>query len=245
MTLKDKTAIVTGGGKGIGAAIALKLAREGAAILVNYARDAAAAENVVQRIAEKGGQAVALKADVSAASGIEKMFDAAETAFGPVDILVNNAGIMRLGAISETSDADLDAHVAVNLAGAFRGMRAGSRRLRDGGRIINISSSVIGMRMPGYGLYAATKAAVEAMGQVLAKELGPRGITVNAVAPGPVATELFFNGKSEEMIQAITRSIPLGRLGAPEDIAETVAFIAGPGGGWINGQTIRANGGMI
>jgi 3-oxoacyl-[acyl-carrier protein] reductase len=245
MTLKDKTAIVTGSSKGIGAAIACRLAQEGGNVVVNYAHQAKAARDVVGEIEKNGGAAVAVKADVSEPNGVDALFDAAEAAFGPADILVNNAGVMRLSPIAEASDEDFDIQCAVNLGGVFRGMRAGAKRLRDGGRIISISSSVVGLYQPGYGLYAATKAAVEAMTHILAKELGPRRITANVIAPGPVGTELFLRGKSDDLIKAITRAIPLGRLGEPEDIAAAVAFIAGPDSGWINGQTIRANGGVV
>ncbi|UUX47936.1 SDR family oxidoreductase [Nisaea acidiphila] len=245
MTLKEKTAIVTGGSKGIGAAIARRLAHEGCAILVNYAGNAGAAEALAGEIRAGGGRAAAARADVGKPDGMDRLFDAAETAFGAVDILVNNAGIMRLSVLKDASDEDFEQQCAVNLGGTFRGMRAGASRLRDGGRIISLSSSVVGLYQSGYGIYAATKAAVEALTHVLAKELGPRGITVNAIAPGPVATEFFLDGKSDELVAAITRSIPLGRLADPEDIATAVAFLAGPDSGWINGQTIRANGGMV
>ncbi|WP_420962293.1 SDR family oxidoreductase [Brucella sp. IR073] len=245
MKLKDKTAIVTGASKGIGAAIALRLASEGAAVVVNYARGEAAARGVVKEIEKVGGKAVAVQADVGDSSAVTALFEAAEAAFGPIDILVNNAGMMRLSPLANATDADFNDHIAVNLGGVFYGMREGAKRLRDGGRIITLSTSVVGSYPPGYGLYAATKAAVEAMTHILSKELGSRGITANVIAPGPVATELFMHGKSEELVANITRSIPLGRLGQPDDIADAVAFLAGPDGRWVNGQTIRVNGGMI
>ncbi|RUU42543.1 SDR family oxidoreductase, partial [Mesorhizobium sp. M6A.T.Ce.TU.002.03.1.1] len=165
--------------------------------------------------------------------------------FGGLDVLVNNAGIMKLAPLAGMDDADFDRQIAVNLGGVFRGMREGARRLRDGGRIISFSSSVVGLYQPSYGVYAATKAGVEAMTHVLAKELGTRGITVNVVAPGPVATELFLDGKSEALVETITKMIPLGRLGQPADIAGVVSFLAGPDGGWVNGQVLRANGGTV
>lgn len=245
MRLKGKTAIVTGAGKGIGAAIARRLAQEGCTVTVNYARDEAAARQLVQDIELAGSKAVAMQADVGDPASMAALFDAAEAAFGPADILVNNAGIMRLSPVADATDADIEDHCAVNLAGTFRGMREGARRLRDGGRIISVSSSVVGFYQPGYGLYAATKAAIEALTHVLAKELGARGITVNAISPGPVETDFFMRGKSQELIASITRMIPLGRLGRPDDIAETVAFLAMPESVWINGQTIRANGGAV
>ena len=186
-----------------------------------------------------------VQADVSAADGIRHLFDKAEQAFGTVGVLVNNAGTMRLSPLAEATDADFDLQLAANLTSSFRGMREAATRLGEGGRIINLSTSVVGLKLPGYGIYAAAKAAVETMTGILAKELGPRGITVNAIAPGPVATDLFFNGKSDEQVQAITRMIPRGRLGEPEEIADAVALLASPDSGWISGQTVRANGGMV
>ncbi len=171
--------------------------------------------------------------------------NSAETAFGGVDVLVNNAGIMRLAPLAEADDATFDQTVAINLKGVFNGLREAARRLRDGGRTINFSSSVVGLYQPDYGIYAATKAAVEAMTHVLAKELGPRGITVNAIAPGPVATELFLRGKDEATIEGMKRMNPLGRLEEVEDIARIVSLLVDPDSGWINGQVIRANGGVI
>ena len=165
--------------------------------------------------------------------------------FGGVDALVNNAGIMKLKPVAETEDALFDQHIAINLKGTFNGLREASRRMRDGGRIVSFSSSVVGLYQPTYAAYAATKGAVEAMTHILAKELGKRGITVNAVAPGPVATELFLGDKSEEQVAAVTKMIPLGRLGEPDDIARVVAFLVGPDGGWLNGQVLRANGGVV
>lgn len=241
----QRTALVTGASKGIGAAIARRLAADGFAVVVNYATDGAGAENVVRAIEAKGGAALAVAADVGDPGGIRTLFDAAEARFGGLDVLVNNAAMMRLAPIAEAEDASFDAHVAVNIGGVFRGMREGARRLRDGGRIISFSSSVVGLYQPGYGLYAASKAAVEAMTHVLAKELGPRAITVNAVAPGPVETQLFLAGKSAQLVEAITRTIPLARLGRPDDIAGVVSFLAGPDSGWVNGQVLRANGGVI
>jgi len=167
----------------------------------------------------------------------------AEAEFGPVDVLVNNAGIMKLSALAEVTDEDYQRHIAVNLTGAFNGMREGARRVRDGGRIINISTSLIGVYRANSSVYVATKAAVEALTHVLAKELGARGVTVNAVAPGPVATELFLAGQTEAFVQRAIQDIPLGRLGEPDDIAPIVSFLASPESGWISGQVIKANGG--
>ena len=173
------------------------------------------------------------------------MFDATEAAFGGVDVLVNNAGIMPLSTIADTDDAAFERQVDVNFKGTFNTLREAARRLRDAGRIINFSSSVVGLLQPTYGVYAGTKAAIEAMTSVLAKELRGRNITVNAIAPGPTATELFFNGKPQEVVDRLAKLAPLERLGQPADIAVAVAFLAGPDGAWINGQTLRANGGII
>lgn len=245
VTQPRRTAIVTGASRGIGAAVAQRLARDGLSIIVNYAGDAKAADNVVSSIRRAGGQAEAVKADVGDPVAARDLFDIAEKAFGGVDVLVNNAGIMTLATIAASDDAMFDRMIAVNLKGTFNTMREAVARLRRGGRIINFSSSVVGLLQPTYGVYAGTKAAVEAMTSVLAKELRGREITVNAIAPGPTATDLFLNGKSPELVERIAKLSPLERLGQPDDIAAAVAFLAGPDGAWINGQTLRANGGMI
>jgi 3-oxoacyl-[acyl-carrier protein] reductase len=241
----NKVAIVTGAARGIGAAIAERLAADGFTVVVNYAGSAGEAEAVVGRIEAKGGKAIAAQADVSDAAAVARMFDAAQAAFGGVDILVNNAGIMKLAAIADSDDALFDSQIAVNLRGSFNTLREAARRLREGGRIINLSSSVVGLYQPGYAVYAATKAAVEAMTHVLTRELRGRNITVNAIAPGPTATALFLDDKPQSVIDTLTKLAPLERLGQPEDIAAAVAFLAGPDGAWINGQVLRANGGII
>jgi 3-oxoacyl-[acyl-carrier protein] reductase len=244
-TQTHRTAIVTGASRGIGAAIAQRLARDGMAVIVNYAGDVKAAQAVVASIRSTGGSAEAVKADVSNPVAARSLFEAAEQAFGGVDVVVNNAGIMTLATIAASDDALFDRHIAVNLKGSFNMMREAATRLRRGGRIINFSSSVVGLLQPTYGVYAGTKAAIETMTSVLAKELRGREITVNAIAPGPTATDLFLNGKSPELVERLAKLSPLERLGQPEDIAAAVAFLAGPDGAWINGQTLRANGGVI
>ncbi len=241
----NKVAIVTGASRGIGAAIAQRLATDGYAVVVNYAGRAADAEALVGQIEQAGGRAVTAQADVSDARAVARMWDAAEAAFGGVDLLVNNAGVLKLATIADGDDALIDSQIAINLKGSINTMREAARRLRDGGRIINLSSSVIGMRLPTYGFYAATKAAIEAITQVLAQELRGRNITVNAVAPGPTATALFLDGKPQSVIDHLAKLPPLERLGTPEDIASAVAFLAGPESGWINGQILRANGGLV
>ena len=218
-TDNTKVAIVTGSSRGIGAAIAERLAAD--------------------------GRALTERADVSDPQAVARMWDAAEAAFGGVDVLVNNAGIMRLATIADGDDALVDSQIAINLKGPINTLRVAARRLRDGGRIINVSSSVVGLYQPTYGVYAATKAGIEAMTHVLAKELRGRSITVNAVAPGPTATALFLDGKPQQVIDTLAKLAPLERLGQPQDIANTIAFLAGPDGAWINGQVLRANGGII
>jgi len=241
----SRVAIVTGASRGIGAAIAQRLARDGFTVVINYAGSAREAEALAGQIEQAGGRSITAQADVSDSAAVRRMFDAAETAFGGVDVLVNNAGIMRLATLADSDDALFDSQVAINLKGTFNTLREASRRLRNGGRIINLSSSVVGLYQPTYGIYAATKAGVEAMTHVLTKELRGRNITVNTVAPGPTATALFLDGKPQELIERLAKLAPLERLGQPEDIANAVAFLAGPDGAWINGQTLRANGGVI
>jgi 3-oxoacyl-[acyl-carrier protein] reductase len=240
-----KVAIVTGASRGIGAVVAERLAREGFAVIINYSANASPAETLVRQIEARGGRALAAKADVSDPVAIRGLFDAAERAFGGIDVLVNNAGIMKLARVADSDDASLDQQIAVNLKGSFYGMREAARRLRDGGRIVNFSTSVVGTKLETYSIYAATKAAVETMTAILSKELRGRNITVNAVAPGPVATELFLTGKSPELIERMAKTSPMERLGTPEDIASAVSFLVGPDGGWINGQVLRANGGLV
>ena len=241
----NKVAIVTGASRGIGAAVAERLAGDGFTVVINYSGDVKSAEALARKIESKGGRALTARADVSDAKEVRGMFDAAEAAFGGVDVLVNNAGIMKLAKISDSDDALFDQQIAVNLKGTFNALREAAKRLRDGGRIINFSTSVVGVKLETYGVYAATKSAIETLTAILSKELRGRSITVNAVAPGPTATDLFLNGKSQELIDRMAKMNPLERLGTPEDIASAVAFLAGPDGSWINGQVLRANGGMV
>ena len=240
-----KVAIVTGSSRGIGAAVAERLAADGMVVAINFSGNAEPAQALADKITSTGGRAMVAKADVSAPAAVSGMFDAVEAAYGGVDVLVNNAGIMKLATVAEADDALFDQHVAINLKGVFNGLRQASKRLRDGGRIVNFSSSVVGLYQPTYAIYAATKAGVEAMTHVLAKELRGRNITVNVVAPGPTATDLFLKGKPQEAIDGMAKLAPLQRLGQPDDIAHVVSFLVGPDGGWINGQVLRANGGII
>ncbi|SIT13923.1 SDR family oxidoreductase [Insolitispirillum peregrinum] len=240
-----KVALVTGASRGIGAAIATRLAKDGFTVIVNYAGNSAEAEKLAASIEDAGGRALTAQADVADPAAVARMWDAAEAAFGGVDVLVNNAGIMKLATIAEGDDALFDSQIAINLKGPRNTMKLAATRLREGGRIVNLSSSVVGLYQPTYGVYAATKAGVEAMTHVLAKELRGRNITVNAIAPGPTATALFLDGKPQSVVDNLMKLAPLERLGQPEDIANAVAFLAGPDGAWINGQVIRANGGII
>ena len=240
-----RTAVVTGSSRGIGAAVARRLAKDGFSVVVNYTGNAAEAESVVGDIKQGGGNALSIQADVSDPAAMRRMFDQAAAVSGGVDVLVNNAGIMQLAKISDADDGFFDRHIAINLKGVFNGMREAAKRLRSGGRIISFSSSVVGLYQPTYGVYAATKGGVEAMTHVLANELRGRNITVNAVAPGPTATDLFLKGKPKEVIDHLAKLAPLERLGEPRDIAAVVAFLASPDGAWINGQVLRANGGII
>jgi 3-oxoacyl-[acyl-carrier protein] reductase len=242
-----KIAIVTGSSRGIGASIAKRLAIDGFSVVVNFAGRAAEAKAVVAQIEASGGRAAAIQADVSVAAEVAALFDQAEKLFGGVDILVNNAGIIQPGLVplAETDDSLFDRLLAVNLKGTFNTLRIAAKRIRQGGRIVNFSTSVVGLALPGYAVYAATKSAVETMTNIFAKELRGREITVNAIAPGPTATDLFLKGKTDEQVAHLAKMPPLERLAQPEDIANVVSFLVGPEGGWVNGQTLRANGGIV
>lgn len=238
-----RVAIVAGGSRGIGRTIVRRLAADGFAVVINYAGNASAAESVAQEVRAGGGDAVVVQADVSRPEDVARLFAAAQDAFGQIDVVVNSAGIMPMAPIEESSLADFDRVIAVNLRGSFLMLAQAAHHLREGGRIIALSTSVIAKSFPGYGPYIASKAGVEGLVPVLANELRGRGITVNAIAPGPVGTELFFAGKTAEQIAHISQLAPLERLGTPEDIAAAVAFLAGPEGGWVNAQVLRVNGG--
>jgi len=246
-TQAPKVAIVTGASRGIGASIAKRIATHGISVIVNYAGREAEANQVVADITAQGGKAAALQADVSVPEQVAALFDQAITLFGGVDILVNNAGIMQPGLtmLADTDDGLFDRLVSINLKGTFNTMRVAAKKLRRGGRIVNFSSSVKTLALPGYSVYAATKAAVETMTNIFAKELRGRDIAANAIAPGPTATELFLKDKTPEQIEHLAKLPPLERLGQPEDIANVVAFLVGPDAGWVDGQTLRVNGGMV
>ncbi|HVX91545.1 MAG TPA: SDR family oxidoreductase [Candidatus Paceibacterota bacterium] len=244
MKFSGKVAVITGSSRGIGAEVARRLGEDGFRVVVNYAGNSESAQKVADEIKAAGSDAIVARADVTDAAAVAAMFEAADRAFGGVDVVVNCAGILKLATIAEFDDQAFDQTIATNLKGTFNVCREAAKRLRHGGRIINFSSSVIGVRLPTYGVYIASKAAVEGLTQVLAQEMRGRGISVNAVAPGPVATDLFLQGKSPELIDHMAKMNPLERLGQPQDIARVVSFLAGSEGAWVNGQTLRANGGM-
>jgi 3-oxoacyl-[acyl-carrier protein] reductase len=239
-----KTAIVTGGSRGIGKAIALRLAADGFAVVISYSSNANKAQEALSAIKAAGGQAIAIKGDVGNAEDVAALFEGAKRAFGRIDAVVNSAGIMSMAPITEASLEEFDRMIATNLRGAFLVLAQAAAHVETGGRIIALTTSVIAKSFPSYGPYIASKAGVEGLVHVLANELRGRQITVNAVAPGPVGTELFLEGKSQEQVKHIASLAPLERLGTPEDIAAAVAFLAGPDGGWINSQVLRANGGF-
>ena len=243
-TRTQQVAIVTGASRGIGAAIAQRLAEDGYKVAVNYAGNAQEAERTVERLRAAGHTALAVQADVSQAGQVRALFDTAERELGKVDVLVNNAGILKTMPLADTTDELFAQTFAINVQGSFNTLREAAARLNDGGRIVNFSTTVVATRLPGYAAYTASKAAVEALTGIFAKELRGRQVRVNAVAPGPVATELFFNGKTQEQIAHYAAMPPLERLGEPEDIAKVVSFLVGPDSGWVNGQVLRANGGL-
>jgi 3-oxoacyl-[acyl-carrier protein] reductase len=242
---RARVALVTGSSRGIGAATARRLARDGYAVTVNCEKNRDLAAGVVREIEAAGGRAIWVQADVSDPSAVRRLFEENERAFGGVDVVVSNAGIMRLAPFRDMTDADFSRMVDVNQKGSFYVLREAARRVRDGGRIITLSSSITQLRSPTYGPYAATKGAQELFANVLAKELEGRMISVNAMAPGVVNTPLFTDGKTAQQIAGFVARTPHKRLGEPNDIADSIAALCSADGGWINGQTVFANGGIV
>lgn len=242
---EGKVAIVTGSSRGIGKAIAKRLADDGFKVMVNCVVNRDLAANVVSDIEEDGGEAAWLQADVRESEAVRELFDETEETFGGVDVVINNAGVMKLASFAEMTDEDFDYVINTNLKGGFNVLREASRRVRDGGRIISTSSSITLLKLPTYGPYAASKAALQIYSSALAKELAGRDISVNALSPGVVNTTLFTDGKTEEQIEGFARRTPHGRIGEPEDIANVVSTLCSSDGRWVNGQTVFSNGGLI
>ena len=243
-TLNNKVVLVTGASRGIGAAVAKKIASEGAKVIINYAGNKEEADQTVQVIKDAGGDAIALKADVSKASEVTTMFDAAIAHYGKIDVLINNAGIMITKLLKDTTDDDFTRQFDINVRGTFNTLREAATKLANNGTIINLSTTLTRVMIPTYGTYVATKGAVEQLTRVFAKEVGSRGITVNAVLPGPTNTELFIKGKTQEQIDRLASLNAFNRLGEVDDIAKVIVFLAGDDAKWISGQTIGLNGAM-
>ncbi len=243
--LKDKVAIITGASRGIGSSIAEELAQLGAKVIINYANSAEKAQEVVATIVKKGGEAVAVQADVSKIKEVERLFTESLHHFGKIDILVNNAGIMHTVPLNDVTEEEFDLHFSINVKGTYFACQQALKHMEPNGKIVNFSTSVAGMMFPGYSLYAATKGAVEQITRQLSKEFGPKNIAINTISPGPTNTELFMNGKSAEQLDNLKRLNAFGRFGETDDIAKVVAFLVSDDARWITGQTIRVNGGMV
>ncbi|MFB5763825.1 SDR family oxidoreductase [Paenibacillus medicaginis] len=244
MSLNGKVAIVTGASRGIGRQIAIQLAQSGAKVVVNYSANQEKADEVVKTIEQAGGEAVALRANVGKVSEVEALFSETLERYGRVDILVNNAGVMENMAIADMTEEVFDRHFAINVKGTYFACQQAMKHMAQGGTIINFSTSVSGAMLPTYSVYAATKGAVEQLTRQLAKEFGPKNIIINCIAPGQVSTELFLNGKSEELVDSFRKMNAFGRLGEPEDIANALEMLVSDKARWITGQTIRVNGGF-
>ncbi|TKC18875.1 SDR family oxidoreductase [Robertmurraya kyonggiensis] len=244
-SLQGKVAIITGSSRGIGRTIAQQLAQQGIKVVVNYATGKEKAQGVVESIIQKGGEATAIQADLSTVSGVESLFTETLAAFGKIDILINNAGLMKTQSLSEITEEDFDKQFNLNVKGTFFACQQALKLMEPKGRIINFSTSVLGQMFPGYSVYAGTKGAVEQFTRQLAKEFAVKEITINTISPGPINTELFNVGKTEQQIEGMKKSIAFGRIGEPEDIANVIDFLVSEKSEWITGQTIRVNGGFI
>ena len=243
--MSKKVILITGASRGIGAFTANVLAQQGHSIIINYARHDEEANKVVNKILASGGSSSAFKANIAHSNEVKALFEYVIQTYGRLDVLINNAGIMALSKIEHVEDDSINQLLDVNLKGSLYTMREAAKHLSSGGKIINLSSSVVGMNLEQYGVYTATKTAIESLTVILAKELRGRNITVNAIAPGPTATELFLDGKSEELIKKLSQAAPLERLGTVEDIAAVLDFAVNEASNWVNAQVLRVNGGMI
>ncbi|MFH6983580.1 SDR family oxidoreductase [Marinoscillum luteum] len=242
--LNQKVALVTGSSRGIGAQVAKELAKAGAKVVVNYAGSKGAADEVVNSIKSQGGDAIAIQADVSDQKQVTQLFDAAIDHYGKIDILINNAGVVLYKLIKDTSDEDLSRILDVNIKGVFNTLREAATKLANNGSIVNFSTSVNRLMLPTYGAYVATKSAVEQLTRIFAKEIGARGINVNSISPGPTNTDLFMEGKSEEVVSRLASFSAFNRIGEPVDIAKVVVFLASDEAKWVSAQNIGANGAM-
>jgi 3-oxoacyl-[acyl-carrier protein] reductase len=243
--LTGKVAVVTGSSRGIGRAIAEQLAELGADVVINYTSSPDKAEQVADIARQKGVRAITVQADLARKEDVERLFSETINQLGKVDILINNAGIMKTTPLADVTEAEFDQQFAINVKGTFFACQQALKHMEDQGRIVNFSTSVTGQMFPGYSVYAGTKGAVEQITRQLAKEFGSRQITINAVAPGPVNTELFSVGKTEQQLEGMRKMNAFGRLGEPEDIANVISFLVSEESQWVTGQTLRANGGFI
>jgi 3-oxoacyl-[acyl-carrier protein] reductase len=243
--LKGKVAIITGAGRGIGAVMARRFASEGAKVVVNYASSATEADAVVAAIKKAGGEAISVKGDVSKKQDCVGIFDAAEKAFGRADILINNAGLILYKFLAAVTEEEYDRLFAVNVKGTFLTCQLAATRLKDKGVIINFSSSTTALALPTYATYCATKGAVEQLSHIFAKEMGSKGIRVNVVSPGPVMTDLFTTGKSDEDIKRMASFSAFNRIGEPVDISNVVTWLCSDEAAWVSAQNIRVNGALI
>ncbi|MBK0369319.1 SDR family oxidoreductase [Flavobacterium agrisoli] len=242
--LQNKTAIITGSSRGLGKKTAIELAKNGANVIINYHSNKAEAEATVTEIVSNGGQGLAIQADVSQSAAVELLFEKAISHFGKVDILINNAGIIKNKLLKDFTEEDFDSQFSVNVKSVFLTMKTAAEKLETNGRIINISSSTVRLMMPTYSIYSATKSAVDQMTKVFAKEMGSKNITVNSVLAGPMNTELFLEGKSEELISKIASFSAFNRIGEVEDVIPVILFLCSDESQWVTGQNIGVNGGM-